>query len=83
MHHVIMQAHDGQQLRALLECLAAFGVTRVVYGPQEYRSARAGERRNTREPLYDTARLMPRGDDGGFAESFLEHRRNSRHTGDT
>lgn len=36
-----------------------------------------------RESQYETARLWPRGDDGGFAERFLADRRNSRHTGDT
>jgi hypothetical protein len=28
-----------------------------------------------RQSLYETARLLPRGDDGGFAERFLEARR--------
>lgn len=85
MHHVIMQAHDGQQLHALLEYLAVFGVTRVVYPPQEYQSLRAGDDKqlNTGRSLYDTARLLPLGDDGGFAETFLAARQRSRHISDT
>ncbi len=31
----------------------------------------------------ETARLLPRGDDGGFAEKFLEARQRSRHIRDT
>ena len=68
--HVMMQANDGPQLRALLERPAAFGVTRVVFPAREY-----GKRRAGRNSLYETALLLPRGDDGGFAERFLQLRR--------
>lgn len=74
MHHVMMQALDGQELRAILERPEEFGVTRVVFPSQEYRSARAGER-NARKHLYHTVPVLPRGDDGGFAEKFLKDRR--------
>jgi hypothetical protein len=33
------------------------------------------EARNDGSALYETARLLPRGDDGGFAERFLKDRR--------
>jgi len=42
VHHVIIQAHEGTQLRALLDYLRAFGVTRVTFPGREYRSERAG-----------------------------------------
>lgn len=76
MHHVIMQAHDGPHLRDLLEEPQAYGVTRVVFPAQEYKSERAGDVRghNSRSGLYETARLWPRGSDGGFAERFLKDR---------
>jgi hypothetical protein len=35
----------------------------------------AAEARNAGGGLYETARLLPRGDDGGFAEKFLKDRR--------
>jgi hypothetical protein len=65
----------------LLEQLSMLGVTRIVFPSCEYQSKTAcgrGERR-----LYDTVRLFPRGDDGGFADAFLKASLDARHTGDT
>ena len=70
--------YAGPQLQQLLEYLTAFGVARVTYPACEYWSDRVGERRNTRNSLYDTAWLMPRGDDGGFAERYLNDRSRRR-----
>jgi hypothetical protein len=69
-----MQAHEGPRLQTLLEYLQVWGVTRVVFPGHEYRSERAGKERNNRRSLYETARLWPRGDDGGFADEFLRRR---------
>lgn len=75
MHHVIIQAHEGSAIQTLLDYLRTLGITRVVYPAREYRSERAGRNRgHFREPEYETARLYPRGDDGGFAEEFLRGR---------
>lgn len=38
---------------------------------------------DSQDSIYETARLLPRGDDGGLAETFLTASRRSRHTGDT
>lgn len=50
-----------------------------TFPPGEYRSATAG----VGAPIYETARLLPRGGDGGLAEAFLRGARRSRHTADT
>jgi hypothetical protein len=71
---VIYVPTKGPQFRALLERLAALGVVRVVFPPREYGSAQA---KNERRDLYETARLLPRGDDAGFAERFLKNRRDT------
>ncbi len=85
VHHVTMQANEGPKLQALLECLKTFGVNRVIFPARVYRSdgADVAGRGNAGQPLYETAVLLPRGDDGGFAQRFLEERRNSRHMSDT
>jgi hypothetical protein len=75
VHQLIVQACEGRQLQALLDYLETFGVTRVIFPSREYRSDNVGRRRNARSSMYDTAPLMPRGDDGGFAERFLRDRR--------
>ena len=73
MHHVIMQAPDGPDLQTILQSMRALGVTRVIFPPREYRhKATTG---NARKSQYDTARLLPRGGDDGFAERFLNSRR--------
>jgi hypothetical protein len=62
----------------LLEQLSMLGVTRIVFPSCEYQSKTAcgrGERR-----LYDTARLFPRGDDGGFADDVPEGVASTRDT---
>jgi hypothetical protein len=58
---------------------SATEMSRRTFPPGEYRSAVAG----VGAPIYETARLLPRGDDGGLAEAFLRGARRSRHTGDT
>jgi len=77
--------------------IQAARVHRVVMVPGHYTSvnrkfASAGTRAirrvrpRNRLPAfeYETAQLLPRGDDGGFAERFLNDRaRRSRHMGDT
>jgi len=53
----------------------AVGVVRAAFPPGEYGPARPGTWSDTlRPPVYETARILPRGDDGGFAEEFLEGR---------
>jgi len=79
---VIMQVDRGLRLPALLEQLQAFGVTRVVFPAREYHSESCVGF-GARNPVYETARLWPRGGDGGFAEQFLENLRSSRHVSDT
>lgn len=74
---------SGPQLRALLERLSTFGVNRVVFPAREYRSESAGKPRDAHNALYDTAPIMPRGSDGGFAERFLKERGRPRNARDT
>ncbi len=46
--------------------------------------ARLNQEIQAADSVYETARLLPRGDDGGFAERFLRGRvRSGRHMGDT
>lgn len=78
-HHVIMQAHDGPQLQSLLERLTTLGITRVTFPAHEYLSIRPADG-DDEPPVYETARLLPRGDDDGFAEQFLERQRKGRDT---
>jgi hypothetical protein len=54
--------------------------TRLTYPAGEYRSAGTGETPRSCNSLYETARLLRRGDDGGYAERFLKERSNSRDT---
>lgn len=72
-------------MQVFLECLGTFGVNRVTFPAHVYRSQQAGTgQRNDRQALYETAALMPNGDDGGLAEDFLRARRNWwRHMNDT
>lgn len=62
---------DEEQSRSLRRYNAAIGRHQVPALPTDRWIADAG-RRNA---LYDTAPLLPRGNDGGFAERFLEERR--------
>jgi hypothetical protein len=64
--------------------LTVYGPARVAYPSREYGKPRLGHaERNALRAVYETARLMPRGDDGGFAEEFLKQARRSRHMSDT
>lgn len=74
MHTVIMQVHNGTQLKALLDYLQTVGIGRVTFPGREYGSRRAGGDGICREPEYATVPLLPRGNDGGFAERFLRDR---------
>lgn len=75
MHTVIMQVHDGPQFKALLDYLQTVGIGRVVFPGREYRSkAERFARANDNSHEYDTVALLPRGNDGGFAERFLRER---------
>lgn len=49
----------------------------MTFSAREYRSELGG---NGGSSLYETARLLPYGDDGGFAERFLKDRRSARDT---
>lgn len=59
--------------------LIILGVTRLVFPSRVYGSPAVADKSS----FYETARLFPRGDDGGFAEGFLRSARAARHTGDT
>jgi hypothetical protein len=48
----------------------------AVPGERGPRKIAVSGRREVRQSLYETARLLPRGDDGGFAERFLKRCRN-------
>lgn len=81
---VIFTRVDGPQLPALLDALQTDGETRVVFPGHEYRTESHGDQDPVaRNSIYDTARLQPRGDDGGFAARFLKRMNRSRHTRDT
>jgi hypothetical protein len=69
---IVMQVRGPRQLQALINHLLTFGVTRMVFPAREYRS----EPLNAAQPrsVYETARLLPHGGDGGFAEQFLGER---------
>lgn len=63
--NVIIHVQSDQpfDLPALLEHLRELGVTSVTFPGREYPTE-----------SYETARLLPRGSDGGFAEQFLRER---------
>jgi hypothetical protein len=74
LHTVIMQVQNGTQLRALLDYLRSVGIGGVIFPGREYGSRRADAGEAHREPEYATVPLLPRGNDGGFAEQFLRDR---------
>jgi hypothetical protein len=66
--HVILHGNEDLRLGALVDCLRTLGVTSVVFPGSDYRS------NNVSASHYETARIFPRGSDGGFAERFLNDR---------
>ena len=68
---------DEEEARLLRRRNAAIGRRRVPTLPLDRRTADARWREAS---LYETARLMPSGGDGGFAEKFLRDRRAARDT---
>jgi hypothetical protein len=74
LHTIILQLHEGPRLRDCLDYLRSFGPIRIVFPGREYKSMKASDEERAREPGYETARLLPRGGDGGFAEQFLRER---------
>lgn len=70
MYHLMIQMSEGTKPQDLLTYLRALGVTRVIFPSRKY----GKPVRRPFEPEYETARLLPRGGDGGFAEEWLASR---------